>query len=146
MFSYPLALPTTSSLLTQSCPGAYNPLSSTWLLSPLVSRYTWPSWLHVERRERREGGREGGSHYYTMAIITFSMFHFKSNFNWPHPQWDAVGQACLWGSFDCKLEFAIKTHSHCGEIILIWFECAHAITIVETQYSLWCSYYNWFNV
>ena len=41
-FTNPLALPTTSFLRIHSCPGAYNPLSSTELLSPLVKSFTSP--------------------------------------------------------------------------------------------------------
>lgn len=38
----PRARPTTSSFVSHSCPGAYRPLSSTELLSPLVRNFTVP--------------------------------------------------------------------------------------------------------
>lgn len=40
----PWALPTTSSCVSHSCPFAYRPLSSTWLLSPLVRNLTVLFW------------------------------------------------------------------------------------------------------
>ena len=39
----PRARPTTSFLVSQNCPGAYRPRSSTELLSPLVKNLTLPS-------------------------------------------------------------------------------------------------------
>lgn len=49
MVTYPLARPTTSFFSSQSCPGAYNPLSSTELLSPLVRNLTFPSSLKKKK-------------------------------------------------------------------------------------------------
>lgn len=43
----PLALPTTSFLVSHSCPGAYNPRSSTLLLSPFVRNLTVPFVLQI---------------------------------------------------------------------------------------------------
>jgi len=45
--THPLARPTTSSRFSHSCPGAYNPLSSTLLLSPLVRNFVVPSSLYI---------------------------------------------------------------------------------------------------
>ena len=48
LYTHPLALPTTSLFSNHNCPGAYNPRSSTELLSPLVRNLTVPFSLWTE--------------------------------------------------------------------------------------------------
>lgn len=49
----PLARPTISFLVSHNCPGAYNPLSSTELLSPFVKNFTVPFSLNEWNSKRQ---------------------------------------------------------------------------------------------
>lgn len=53
--TYPRARPTTSFFCSHNWPGAYNPLSSTELLSPLVRNFTLPffleNWLKIVKNQ-----------------------------------------------------------------------------------------------